>query len=63
MVTVGARTGNPTGHIEECVDLVTQGLMDPSHRVTHRMTFNDVQRAYDMYSEKSDNVIKVVMKV
>lgn len=52
MVTVGARTGNPTGHIEECVDLVT-----------HRMTFNDVQRAYDMYSEKSDNVIKVVMKV
>ena len=63
VVTVGARTTDPTGHIEACVDLVTQGRMDLSHLVTHRMTFDDVQRAYDMYSEKSDNVIKVVMKI
>ena len=61
IVTIGARIGNPTKHIKECVDLVAQGRLDLSRMVTHRMAIDDVQRAYDMYSEKLDNVIKVVM--
>ena len=63
VVTSGARSGNPTKHIKECVDLVTQGRLDLSHLVTHRWTFDDVQKAFDMYSEKLDNVIKVVMEL
>ena len=63
LVTVGARTADPTRHIKECVDLVAQGRLDLSHLVTHRMALDDVQQAYDMYSEKLDDVIKVVMEV
>ncbi len=36
---------------------------DTTRLVTHRTTFDDVQQAYDMYTEKLDNVIKVVMTV
>ena len=63
VVTVGARTPDPTQHIEECVDLVAQGRLDLSHMVTHRLPFDQVQRAYDMYSDKLDNVIKVVLEL
>ncbi|MSQ21736.1 MAG: hypothetical protein EXR53_00280 [Dehalococcoidia bacterium] len=63
VVTVGARTPDPTQHIEECVDLVAQGRLDLSHMITHRLPFDQVQRAYDMYSEKLDNIIKVVLEL
>ena len=63
IVTVGARTADPTKHIKECVDLVAQGRLDLSYMVTHRLGFDDVQKAYDMYSEKTDGVIKVVMEM
>ena len=29
--------------------------------MTHQMGFSDVQRAYDMYDQRQDNIIKVVM--
>jgi threonine dehydrogenase-like Zn-dependent dehydrogenase len=61
VATSSARSGNPTKAIKECVDIVAQGRLDLSRLVTHRTTFDDVQQAYDMYSEKLDNVIKVVM--
>lgn len=63
LATVGARTADPTQHIKECVDLVTQGRLDLSHLVTHRLAFEDVQQAYDMYSDKTDGVIKVIMDI
>ena len=63
IVTVSSRTPHPTQYIEECVNLVTQGRLDLSRLVTHRMTFDQVQQAYDMYSDKLDNVIKVVIEL
>lgn len=63
ITTSSARSGNPTKAIKECVDIVAQGRLDLSRLVSHRTTFDDVQQAYDMYSEKTDNVIKVVMTV
>ncbi len=63
LITVGARTPDPTKHIEECVDLVAQGRLDLSSMVTHRLPFDQVQRAYDMYSDKLDNIIKVVLEL
>ncbi len=63
VATVGARTANPTQHIKECVDLVAQGRLDLSHLVTHRMDFEEVQQAYDMYSDKTDGIIKVIMDI
>ena len=59
--TTGARSGNPISHIQEIVALSERGWCDPSKLVTHRMGFSDVQQAYDMYDQRQDNIIKVVM--
>ena len=59
--TTGARSGDPISHIQEIVALRQRGWCDPAPLVTHRMGFSDVQRAYDMYDQRQDNIIKVVM--
>ena len=63
--TSGARSGDPTAHIRTIVDLRERGWVDPARMVTHRMGFNaaDVSRAYQMYEERLDNVVKVVLTV
>ena len=59
--TTGARSGDPISHIQEIVALRERGWCDPAPLVTHQMGFSDVQRAYDMYDQRTDNIIKVVM--
>ena len=61
--TTGARSGNPIRHIQEIVALRERGWCDPSKLITHRIGFSDVQKAYDMYDQRDDNVIKVVMNI
>ncbi len=63
LVTIASRVGLSPSYIEKCVNLMDQGRLDLSHLVTHRMGFNEVQAAYDIYSEKKDNSIKVVMEL
>lgn len=58
-----SRSDDPTGAIGQCVKLVEQGRLDLSHLITHRMSFGDVQKAYDTYARKLDSSIKVVMTV
>ncbi|MCE2463358.1 MAG: hypothetical protein J4F46_05525 [Dehalococcoidia bacterium] len=42
-----------------------RGWIDPARMVTHRLGFNaeDVNKAYEMYEQRQDNIIKVVMSV
>ena len=40
-----------------------RGWCDPAPLVTHQVGFSDVQQAYDMYDQREDNIIKVVMDV
>ena len=61
--TTGARTPDPTSHIKEIVGLRERGWCDPGGLVTHRMGFSQVQTSYDMYEQRQDNVIKVVMNI
>ena len=63
--TVGARSGDPTMHIREIVALKERGWVDPARMVTHRLGFSvtDVNRAYEMYEQHSDNVIKAVISM
>jgi threonine dehydrogenase-like Zn-dependent dehydrogenase len=61
--TTGARSGNPTAHIKEIVGLRQRGWCDPGALITHSMGFSQVQAAYDMYEQRRDNVIKVVMNI
>ena len=61
--TTGARSGDPISHIREIVALRERGWCDPGKLVTHRIGFSQVQTAYDMYEQRLDNVIKVVMNI
>jgi L-iditol 2-dehydrogenase len=63
--TTGARSGDPTTHIKNMVALKERGLVDPGRMVTHRLNFDveDVNKAYQMYEQQLDNVLKVVMSV
>ena len=61
--TTGARSGDPISHIREIVGLRERGWCDPGKLITHRMGLSKVQTAYDMYEQRLDNVIKVVMNI
>jgi threonine dehydrogenase-like Zn-dependent dehydrogenase len=61
--TIGGRTTNPTLHISNCVDLVSEGRLDLSHLLTHRLPFDEVQEAFDLYAEKPDGFLKVVIDI
>ena len=59
--TSSARAGTMPRYVKQVVHMVDQGRLDPSVFVTHRMKAEDIQRAFSMYEERSDSVIKVVM--
>ena len=61
--TNGAASGDPIAHIREIVGLRERGWCDPGKLLTHRMPFSEVQTAYDMYEQRQDNIIKVVMDI
>jgi len=63
--TTGARSGDPTTHIKNMVALKERGRVDPGRMVTHLLNFDveDVNKAYQMYEQRLENVLKVVMSV
>ncbi len=63
IVVNSARSGHMPKAVAQCVDLVAQDRMDLSYLVTHQLSLNDVQKAYDLYSDKQDGIIKVVMEL
>ena len=61
--TTGARSGDPTSQIKHMVALRQRGWCEPAKLITHRMDFPDVQKAYDMYDQQQDGIIKVVLNL
>ena len=61
--TTGARSSDPISQIQDMVDLRTRGWADPAELITHRVGFSEIQNAYDMYEQRDDNVIKVIMDI
>ena len=61
--TVSHATDDPTAFIKKAVDLVEQGRIDISWLITHKMDFKEVQKAYDLYEQRSNGVIKVVINI
>ena len=61
--TTGARSLDPIGQIQDIVSLRERGWCDPGPLITHRTGFSDVQNAYDMYEQREDNIIKVIMNL
>ena len=61
--TVAAgHTEDITSHIELMVELKRRGWWDPAELITHRLPFDEVQRAFDMYVDHDDGIVKVVME-
>jgi threonine dehydrogenase-like Zn-dependent dehydrogenase len=58
-----AGTDQPTKEIREMVSLKDRGWVDPAKLRSHTLQFDDVQKAYDMYANYTDDVIKVAMKL
>ena len=64
MVVVNSRrAGEVNDAVRTCVELVAQGRLDFSRLVTHRVPFDDLGRAYDMFAARRDGAIKVIISV
>jgi threonine dehydrogenase-like Zn-dependent dehydrogenase len=61
IVTNSARSGDMPDTVAATVDLVSQGRLSLDHLLTHRMGWEDVGRAYEVYSGKLENSLKIVM--
>ena len=44
------------------VDLVANGKLDVSHVISHKMPLDDIQKAFEMATEKKDSAIKVAVE-
>jgi L-iditol 2-dehydrogenase len=63
IATISASGGDMPLAVEETVSLVKQGRLDLSHLLTHRMPWDKVNDAYELYSHKHDNSLKVVINM
>ena len=61
--TSSGGSSNPTEAINDMVALRDRGWMDPATFTTHHVSWDDIPDAYEMYSRRRDNVIKVVMEI
>ncbi len=61
VVTNSARSGDMPDTVAATVDLVSQGRLSLDHLLTHRMGWEDVGKAYETYSTKLENSLKIVM--
>ena len=57
------RTGlvNPQVYISRLMPLIEQGRLDPTEIISHRMPLEEGRRAYDIFANHQDNVLKVVL--
>jgi len=44
------------------LQMIENGDIDPSFVVTHRMSLEDAPHGYDIFKNKKDNCIKIVLK-
>ena len=58
------KTGQTHVHpyLQPLLDRIAKGEIDPSFVVTHRMSLDDAPKGYDIFLNKQDECIKVVLK-
>lgn len=50
------------GHMERLLRMIQTGKIDLSPIITHRMPLSDVEKAFDIFQNRKENVIKVAIK-
>ncbi len=59
--TQGATSGDPIAHIDTMISLRERGWWNPGEMLTHTLPFDEVQKAYEMYDNRDDNIVKIVL--
>ena len=49
--------------IHMALEYIVQGRLDPSPMITHRFPLNRVQEAYEMYAERQNGCVKVIVEL
>lgn len=49
-------------YVDRILNLIKEGKFDATDIITHRLSLNDGGRAYEIFDQKKDNCIKVVLK-
>lgn len=50
------------GNMRRLMSLITDGKLDTSPLITHRMPLKDFDQAYGIFERKEENVIKIILK-
>lgn len=61
--TVSATCEEPAKPIQEAVDLQAKSRIDLSWLVTHRLKFKNAADAYELYANREDPLIKLVLEI
>lgn len=57
------KTGGVDGcDCEEILSLIEQGKIDTTPLVTHTYSLKDIEKAYELFENKKDGVMKVAIK-
>ncbi|KNY29334.1 zinc-dependent alcohol dehydrogenase [Pseudobacteroides cellulosolvens] len=49
-------------YVNRILNLIKEGRFDATDIITHRLSLNDGERAYEIFDQKKDNCIKVILK-
>lgn len=49
-------------YMKSLIDLIKKGDLDVTSLITHRMSLNNIEEAFDIFEHKKDNVIKIAIK-
>jgi threonine dehydrogenase-like Zn-dependent dehydrogenase len=49
-------------YMKPLLERIEKGDIDPSFVITHRMSLNDAPNGYEMFTNKQDDCIKIVLK-
>jgi L-iditol 2-dehydrogenase len=61
--TVSATCEDPARPIQEAVDILSKGKIDLSWLITHRFAFDDAPAAYNLYANRNDGLIKLILDI
>jgi len=61
-ITIKSGQAHVQRYTRRLLELIENGDIDPSFVVTHIMNLEDAPKAYDMFKNKEDGCIKVVLK-
>ena len=61
--TVSATCEAPARPIQKAVDLLARGETDLSWLITHRFGFDEAPKGYELYANREDGLIKLVLEI